>query len=194
MERRREFSTVGKNIPRIEAPEKVSGQAEYAPDLKMRGMLYGKLLRSPHPHAKVTSIDLSRAERHPKVKAVVTIFEVPRIVGYWWNLRTEKGLRKLFLRDNVVRFVGDPVLAVAAEDEEGAEEALGLISVEYEPLPAVFDPLEAMDSEVKIHEGGNVAFHVLKEYGDVEEGIRKADLILENTFRTSKQKHATLEP
>ena len=85
MERRREFSTVGKNIPRIEAPEKVSGQAEYAPDLKMRGMLYGKLLRSPHPHAKVTSIDLSRAERHPKVKAVVTIFEVPRIVGYWWN-------------------------------------------------------------------------------------------------------------
>ena len=194
MEERGRFSSVGRSIPRIEAREKVTGQAEYAPDLKMRGMLYGKLLRSPHPHARVTSIDLSRAKRHPRVKAVVTIFEVPKIVGYWWNLRTEKGLRKLFLRDDVVRFVGDPVLAVAAEDEEGAEEALGLISVEYEPLPAVFDPLEAMDSEVKIHEGGNVAFHVLKEYGDVEEGFRRADLILENTFRTSKQKHATLEP
>ena len=192
---RNKLSVVGKNVPRIDAVDKVTGRAKYGIDLKMDDMLYAKLLRSPYPHARVVKINTTKAESHPRVRAIATINEVPKVVGYWWNLRTEKGMKSLYLLDNVVRFMGDPVLAVAAEDEESAEEALWLIDVEYEPLQPLFDPIESMrENTVKIHEGGNVAFHTLREYGDIDQGFKEADYVFENRFVTSKQKHASLEP
>ena len=189
------FLTVGKSVRRIDAVEKVTGNAKYAPDIRLENMLHAKLLRSPHAHARVKHIDTFRAEKLPGVRGIATIEDVPKVVEYWFFLRTEKKSREMFLRDNVVRFIGDPVLAIAAEDEETAEEALSLVEVEYEPLPVLLDPFEAIKEEnIKIHRRGNIAFQVTKTYGDIEKGFREAEIIIENTYRTSKQKHASLEP
>jgi len=186
---------IGRSLQRIDSVEKVTGSAKYAADIKLDNMLYAKLLRSPHAHARVGRIDMSAAEKLPGVRAFATIHEVPKVVEYWFFLRTEEKKKRMFLRDNVVRFVGDPVLAVAADDPQTAEEALSLIKVEYEPLKALEDPLTAMaEKDVKIHKRGNIAFKVNKAYGDIHEGFAKADIIVENTYRTSKQKHAALEP
>ncbi len=103
------FSVVGKKVARIDAIDKVTGGAKYAPDLNIRGMLCGALVRSPHPHAKVVSIDATKARSLPGFRAMVTIEELPRVVGYWFLLRSEKKEKDMFLRDNVVRFIGDPV-------------------------------------------------------------------------------------
>jgi CO/xanthine dehydrogenase Mo-binding subunit len=188
------FMTVGKSVRRIDAVEKVTGKAKYATDIRLENMLHAKLLRSPYAHARVKHIDTSRAEKLPGVKGIATIEEVPKVVEYWFFLRTEKKSREMFLRDNVVRFIGDPVLAIAAEDEETAEEALSLVQVDYEPLVALLDPFEAMKEEkIKIHRRGNIAFQVTKTYGDIEKGFRDAEIVIENTYRTSKQKHASLD-
>lgn len=189
------FSAVGKSVRRLDAVEKVTGRARYATDIRIENMLHAKLLRSPHPHARVKSIDTARAARLPGVRAIATLEEVPKVIEYWFFLRTEKKRKQMFLRDPILRFFGDPVLAIAAEAEGIAEEALSLIQVEYEVLPALLDPLKAMkEQEVKIHQRGNIAFQVTKDYGNSEQGFREADIIIENTYRTSKQKHATLEP
>ncbi|MFC1903009.1 xanthine dehydrogenase family protein molybdopterin-binding subunit [Chloroflexota bacterium] len=189
------YSVIGKSVPNIDALDKVTGRAKYGIDLKMDAMLYAKMLRSPYPHARVVKIDTTKAESHPKVRAIVTINEVPKVIGTVGKLRTEEGRKSLYIRDNIVRFIGDPVAAVAAEDEESALEALSLIDVKYEQLPTVFDPLEAMKEEsVKIHEGGNIAFNLLKEFGDIDQGFEKADYIFEDRFVTSRQKHCAMEP
>jgi len=186
---------VGKPLQRIDGIDKATGSARYAADLKLDNLLHAGLLRSPHAHAKVTHIDTAAAEKLPGVRAVATIFEVPKVIEYWFSLRTEKKRKQMFLRDNVVRFVGDPVLALAAEDQATVNRALSLIKVAYEPLPALHDPSQALDAkDVKIHTRGNVAFKVEKVYGDTSRGFADADVIVENTFRTSKQKHAALEP
>ena len=192
---RDKFSIVGKRETRIDAFDKVTGRAKYAIDLKIAGMLHAKLLRSPYPHARVTHIDSTKAEKLPGVKAIASIEEVPKVVQYWFFLRTEKKKKQMFIRDSVVRFIGDPVLAIAAEDEETVAEALSLINVGYEQLPALFDPLQALtENKVKIHERGNIAFHVSKQYGDIERGFKEADFIIENRYVTSKQKHVPIEP
>ena len=186
---------VGKSLQRIDGIEKVTGSAKYATDIKLDNMLHAKLIRSPHAHAKVKRIETSAAEKLPGVRAVATILEVPKVIEYWFSLRTEKKKKQMFLRDNVVRFVGDPVLAIAADDQQTVDKALSLVKVEYEPLPALHDPFMAMEeTDVKIHSRGNIAFKVDKDYGDIQEGFKKADIIIENTYRTSKQKHAALEP
>ena len=186
---------VGKSLQRIDGIDKVTGSAKYAADIKLENMLYARLLRSPHAHARVKHIDTAAAEKLPGVRAVATILEVPKVIEYWFSLRTEEKKKQMFLRDNVVRFIGDPVLALAADDQVTADKALALVKVEYEPLPALQDPFEAMaEKEIKIHERGNVAFNFEKIYGDTQEGFRNADIIIENTYRTSKQKHAALEP
>ncbi|MCJ7684735.1 MAG: xanthine dehydrogenase family protein molybdopterin-binding subunit [Desulfobacteraceae bacterium] len=186
---------VGKSLQRIDGIEKVTGSAKYATDIKLENMLHAKLLRSPHAHAKVKRIDTSAAEKLPGVRAVATILEVPKVIEYWFSLRTEKKKKQMFLRDNVVRFIGDPVLAIAADDQQTVDKALSLVKVEYEPLPALHDPFKAMEETgVKIHSRGNIAFKVDKVYGDIQEGFKKADIIIENTYCTSKQKHAALEP
>ncbi len=186
---------VGKSLPRIDGIDKVTGSAKYAADIKLENMLHARLLRSPHAHARVKHIDTSAAEKIPGVRAVATIFEVPKVIEYWFSLRTEEKKKQMFLRDDVVRFIGDPVLALAAEDQATADRALALVKVAYEPLPALQDPFEAMaETNIKIHDRGNVAFKFEKRYGDIEEGFQRADIIIENTYRTSKQKHAALEP
>jgi xanthine dehydrogenase molybdenum-binding subunit len=187
--------SVGKSLQRIDGVDKVTGSAKYAADIKLENMLHAKLLRSPHAHAKVKRIDTSGAQKLSGVRAVATIFEVPKVIEYWFSLRTEKKKKQMFLRDNVVRFIGDPVLAVAADDQQILDKALALVKVEYEPLSALHDPFKAMEeTDVKIHRRGNIAFKVNKVYGDIHEGFKKADIVIENRYRTSKQKHAALEP
>jgi len=190
-----DYLVVGKSIPRIDNIEKVTGRAKYAIDLTVNDMLYAKILRSPHPHARVVSVNADALKENPRVRAIATIEEVPKIAGMWFSLRTEKARKKLYLKDDIVRFIGDPVLAVAADDEETAEKALSLIDVEYEILPPLFEPLESMNrGDVAIHKGGNIAFRVSKIYGDPEKGFGEADYIFENEFNTSRQKHAPIEP
>ena len=186
---------VGKSLQRIDGVDKVTGSAKYAADIKLVNMLHAKLLRSPHAHAKVIRIDTSAAQKLPGVRAFATIFEAPKVIEYWFSLRTEKKKKQMFLRDNVVRFIGDPVLAVAADDQQTLDKALSLVKVEYESLPALQDPFKAMEeTDVKIHSRGNIAFKVKKAYGDIHKGFKNADIIIENRYRTSKQKHAALEP
>lgn len=189
------YDVVGKNPPRIDSLAKVTGQARYATDLAFPGMLHAKLLRSPHAHARVKRIDCSRAESLPGVRAVATILEVPRVVEYWFFLRSPKKREQMFLRDDVVRFRGDPVLAVAADSEALAEKALESIEVEYEPLPALLTPDQALQSHaLPIHQRGNIAFRMKKSFGNIEQGFKEAVIVEENTYRTSKQKHTPLEP
>ena len=186
---------VGKSLQRIDAVDKVNGSAKYAADIKLENLLHARLLRSPHAHAKVKHIDTTAAEKLSGVRAFATIFDVPRVIEYWFSLRTEEKKKRMFLKDNVVRFIGDPVMAVAADDQATAEKALSLVKVEYEVLPALSDPFEAMaETGNKIHERGNVAFRVEKMFGEIQQGFENADIIIENTYRTSKQKHAALEP
>lgn len=189
------YTVVGKSFKRIDGVDKVTGAAKYATDLRFENMLYAGLLRSPHAHAKVTHIDTSKAEKLSGVKAVATIFNVPKVIQYWFFLRTEKKKKQMFLYDNIVRFIGDPVLAIAAVNEETLKKALSLVKVEYEPLKAIYDPQIALtEKEISIHKNGNIAFKVNKEFGDIKEGFKAADIIVENTYHTSKQKHASMEP
>jgi xanthine dehydrogenase molybdenum-binding subunit len=189
------LEVVGKPIKRIDGIDKVTGAAKYATDITLDNMLYAKLLRSPHAHARVTHIDTTAAEKLPGVKAVASILEVPKVLQYWYFLRTEKKEKQIYLLDNIVRFIGDPVLAVAAVDEETANKALSLITVTYEKLPDLQDPVAALEEDsLKIHSKGNVAMKAEKGFGDIQEGFNRADIIVENTYHTSKQKHASLEP
>lgn len=188
-----EYSVVGKPVPRIDAAEKVTGRAQYTADLKLPQMLYGKILRSPHAHARIKHIDASRALRLAGVKAVITGQDVPR---------RKYGAVPFAADENIlcidkVRYVGDEVAAVAATDPETAQEALELIEVEYEPLTPVFDPVEAMQPGAPlVHDGveNNISARYIKKYGDLEAGFAEADHIREDTFSTQKQGHAPLEP
>lgn len=189
------LAVVGKPIKRIDSIDKVTGSAKYATDIKLDNMLHAKLLRSPHAHAKVKYIDTAEAEKLPGVKAIATILEVPKVLQYWYFLRTAKKEKQIYLLDNIVRFVGDPVLAVAANNEETADRALSLITVTYEKMPDLQDPFAALEEgSLKIHSKGNVAMKAEKTYGDIEEGFDCADVIIENTYHTSKQKHVSMEP
>lgn len=189
------FSFIGKSVQRIDGVDKVTGRARFAPDLKMENLLYAGLIRSPHAHARVVRIHAEEALKLPGVKAAATIFEVPRVIQYWFFLRTEKKKREIFLLDDIVRFIGDPVMALAARDEKTLEQALALVRVDYEPLKAIHDPRQALtETGVNIHKRGNVALRVQKEFGNVEAGFKASAVIVENTYHTSKQKHASLEP
>jgi xanthine dehydrogenase molybdenum-binding subunit len=171
------FHTIGQREERLGLADKVRGTTRYTADLKRPGMLYGKLLRSPHPHARIVSIDTSSAERSRGVHAVLTYHDVPQA-------RIDADLLVL---DPVLRFVGDEVAAVAAESAALAEDALDAIRVEYEVLPAVFDAEEALRAGAPpVHPGGNlVGGHPLQVgRGDVEAGFRAADRVFEGTFRT----------
>ena len=197
------YLEVGRPVTREDGPDKVSGSHIYPADVILPGMIWGKVLRSPYPHAKILSIDTSRAERLTGVHAVVT--------G-----RDTKGMRVgRFLQDvpplaeDRVRFVGEKVAAVAAEDPDTAEEALNLIDVEYELLPAVFDALEAMQPGAPlVHEGplsyespsgpvqpqGNIVYHNTWSGGNLERGFQESDLIFEHTFTTPWVHQGYMEP
>jgi xanthine dehydrogenase molybdenum-binding subunit len=200
-----EFSVVGKRVSRPDAVSKVTGAAQYTVDIKLPGMLIGKVLRSPLPHAKILKVDKSRTEKLPGVEAVISVKDVPKKLynGGFFDLKMPPERATRVVRDQYVladkaRYVGDGIMAVAAINETIAEKALELIEVQYEELPALLDPMEAMNPEApKIHEFSerNIAQHMSYACatGDVLKGFQEADYIVEETFRTSKQKHCQLE-
>lgn len=178
---------VGKKLTRVDGPERTTGKALYTFDVQLPGMLYGKILRSPHPHARIKSINTQRAERLPGVRAVLSHKNIPKI-----SFR-----RQTFLFDEVVRYVGDEVACVIADDEEIAQDALELIEVEYEVLPFVLDPEEALQPcAPKLHPDGNLlgGQPELYQRGDIEQGFAQADVIVERTFRTQCALHNCMEP
>jgi CO/xanthine dehydrogenase Mo-binding subunit len=171
------FSTVGQSVDRIGLAAKVTGASEYTADLKLPGMLYGRVLRSPHAHARVLSIDASEALRLPGVHAVLTWQDVP-------DRRIDADLLAL---DPVLRFVGDEVAVVAAERESIAEDALALIRVEYEQLAPVFDADEALKADAPlVQEAGSLVGGrpLVVERGNVTEGMRDAARVFEGRFHT----------
>ncbi|MFQ5842007.1 MAG: xanthine dehydrogenase family protein molybdopterin-binding subunit [Thermodesulfobacteriota bacterium] len=188
-----ELDVVGTRMPMLDAAAKVTGVAQFTDDLILPGMLYGKILRSPLPHARILHIDTSKAEKLPGVKGVMTGQDIPdRKYGIVPKAKDEYALAK-----DKVRFIGDEVAAVCAIDPERAEEALDLIKVEYEELPAVFDPLEAIKKGAPlVHEdvSGNISASIRKEFGDVEGGFRESDFIFEDSFYSQPVNHAPLEP
>lgn len=189
------YSVIGQRVWRVDGPEKVTGSAKYTFDLVLPNMLYGKILRSPHPHAKILNIDTSKAERLPGVKAVVTGKDTKGRKQGIWRRFPELCDEEILCRTKV-RYIGDPVAAVAAIDEDTAEEALELIEVEYEPLPAVFDPLEAIKEDApQIHEGVELNINVTRhiEWGDVDEAFKQCDYIREDVFKTPSQAHVCME-
>ena len=193
------YSVVGKSVPQLDNVAKATGRAKYTADLKIFGMLFAKVLRSPLPHARILNIDTSKAERLPGVKAVICHKNVPRVVynSYFREPIDEERLpADEYIFDTKVRYIGDKVAAVAATDLDIAEEALGLIQVEYEELPFVIDPIEAMKPDApRIHEvENNLVREVGWDIGNVEEGFNEADYIFENSYRTQMQQHVPLEP
>ncbi|HSF32441.1 MAG TPA: molybdopterin cofactor-binding domain-containing protein [Candidatus Tectomicrobia bacterium] len=176
-----ELAVVGVAVPRLGLADKVRGQARYTADLKRPGMLYGRVLRSPHAHARIVHLDTSEAERVPGVHAVLTYRDVPQ-------RRIDADLLPL---EPVLRFVGDEIALVAAETEAIAEDALRLIRVEYEVLPAVFDAEEALRPGAPlVHPQGNLVGGktLMLERGSVAQGFAEAVQVFEDTFRT--QMHA----
>ena len=196
------FATLGKSAPRIEGRHKVSGKALYTGDNILPGMIWGKLLRSPHPHARVIHIDTARARSYPGVLAVFTAADLPDVL-------TGRRLRDMpMLARDRVRFIGEKVAVVAAEDRDTAEEAAGLIEVDYEELPPVFDPL------IAVSENAPLLHERLKDYkglpklspirntyshdewllGDLDRGFGESDHIFEDSFKTQHVHQAYLEP
>jgi len=146
------FTAIGKAALRIEGMQKVSGQARYTADNLLPGTIWGKVLRSPYAHARIARIDASRAKSHPGVMAVLTAADIPKVL-------TGRRLRDMpMLAGDRARFVGEKVAVVAAEERAVAEEAAQLIEVEYEELPAVFDPL------IAVTEGAPQLHESLKDY------------------------------
>ncbi len=197
---------VGQNARKVEGIKLVTGGAAFTDDIHLPGMLYGKVLPSPHAHARIRRIDASEARALPGVHTVLTYQDVPRVphttAGQAWP---EPSPYDTYLLDSKVRFVGDRVAAVAAESRSIAERALELIEVEYEVLPAVLDMERAMapgapvihdepDATGIYDREHNIAGYILREIGNVDEGFRQADYIIEREFRTQRQQHAMLEP
>lgn len=200
----KEYSVIGKNVRRLDAVEKATGTATFSTDFSLPGMLYGKVLRSPYPHARIVSIDTSEAEKYPGVKAVATYQNTSRELfntsaTMTFTVPAMEPVLDQYIFDNIVRYVGDEVAAVAAVSEQVAEAALGLIKVEYEELPAVYDPLAAMEPGAPdIHPncaaGKNIPGEIVQiPYGDAAKGFTECDVVFEGRFKLPVQKQAQLE-
>ena len=208
--------TIGKSVKRVDALEKVTGQAMYTSDVILPHMLYAKILRNPHAHAKIINIDTSMAEKLAGVRAVVTGKDAPE--GKLYCLQD----RYVLARDSV-RFVGEPVAAVAADSIEIVEEALDLIEVDYEEMPAIFDPEESMKpnpsvvvnpdlttrfwspfyqgpdpskapvNEVAAERPNVIAYSRVRD-GDADKGFQESDLIIEERYVRPRIQHVPMEP
>ena len=204
------LTVVGHATPRIDAVERVTGKATYTGDVMLPGMLYARVLRSPHPHARIRRIDASKALALPGVKAVISHENCSAVWGAGsisggaqYNEEIKKITKhRRYAFNNPVRFVGEPVAAVAAIDRHVAEEALQLIAVEYEPLPFVLDPEEALKPGApQIWPEGNLspnarneAVPISAKRGNVEEGFASADHVFEDRYSTSFVHNAQMEP
>ena len=203
------MTSVGVDIPRVDGPAKVTGSAQYVADIELPGMLYVRVLRSVYPHAKLVSLDTHKAEQVPGVVAVLTRNDLKEINPFFGPVVKDQPIVAI----DRVRYVGDIVAAVAAEERDIAEEAINLIDVEYEPMPAVFDPVKAMQSDAPIIHPERIksetrldmaGFHfetnsnVLSVYhvedGDVKAGFEDADEIFEDIYSTPKIQHGHIEP
>ena len=187
-----EFSVIGKSIAMVDAAGKSTGAGKYADDFSLPGMLVGKILHSPYPHALIKRIDTSRARALDGVVAVVTGEDAPNPYGI-----LPVGHDETALAVGKVRYVGDNVACVAAVSEEVAEQALELIAVEYEPLPAYFDPEQSMTAERNlIHENrpNNIEKDYHHVFGDPEKGFAEADYVAEARYLANEVTHAAMEP
>jgi CO/xanthine dehydrogenase Mo-binding subunit len=192
----KKYTFIGESHPRIDAKDKVTGQAKYCADFSLPNMLHGKILRSPYAHARIINIDTSQAEKLPGVRAVVTGKDTGNAYMFGIDIYDEP----ILSWDNIIRFAGQEVAAVAAVDEATATAALELIKVEYEELPAVFDAKEAIKpgapqvhpelAEVK----NNIGFEVTIERGDIEKGFKEADVIVQDSFVTAQVNQCYMEP
>jgi 4-hydroxybenzoyl-CoA reductase alpha subunit len=185
------YTIIGKNVPRIDAITKVTGEAKYTCDLKLPAMLWGKILRSPYPHARILNIDTNKAERLIGVRAVITSRDVPKTRFSFVQTLADKQV----LCHDKARYMGDEIAAVAAIDPETAEEALELIRVDYEELPAVFDPEEAMSLPApRVHEKeGNIAYEFHKSFGDVNRAFDQCEVVCEDRYETPQVAHCCME-
>jgi 4-hydroxybenzoyl-CoA reductase alpha subunit len=188
-----DFSVIGERVPRVDSKEKVTGQAKYAADYSLPDMLWCKLVRSPYPHARIINIDTSQAEKLPGVQGIVT----GRDFGGWtwgWMPKTRD---EPPLAVDKVRYMAEAVAGVAAADEDTAEEAADLVRVEYEVLPGVFDPEEAMkDGAPRVHDyvKNNISVQYHWNFGDVDKAFAESYLVREDRFRTARATHGYLEP
>ncbi|MCK4596811.1 molybdopterin-dependent oxidoreductase, partial [bacterium] len=198
-----EKSWVGQSIARVDAVDKVTGEAQYVADIRLPNTLHMKVLRSTQAHAQIEEVDVRRAERVSGVVAVVTGQGSPYLVGSCIFDQPP-------MATNKVRFVGEPVAAVIARTADAAHQAMELIRVEYNPLPALLNPTEAMAPQAALlHEklgqyrhlpgfypqaGSNIFHHYKLRKGDVCEGFQQADLVVENRFQFPHIAHVQLEP
>ncbi|MDW7740060.1 MAG: molybdopterin cofactor-binding domain-containing protein [Bacillota bacterium] len=183
------FKTINKSIPRLDVLDQLTGRMVYGVDMKMPGMLYGKIMRSPHAHAKIVEIDTSAAEKLPGVHSICKAEDFP------YNAFGFSHMDQPLLAEGKVRYVGEPVVAVAADTEEIADEALNLIKVTYEQLPVIIDPIEALKPDAcPIHEKGNLVTHIKFIKGDIDKGFAESDEIIEEHFKTPSVEHVHLEP
>ena len=188
-----EYQVLNSRAPRLDGPVKATGRAKYADDISMTGMLYAGILQSPLAHAKVLHIDTSKAKKLPGVKAIITAKDVGLIK---YGVSPARYDETLFAFDKV-RYVGDEIAAVAAVDPATVQEALSLIKVDYEELPAVFDMFEAMKEgapQLHVEFPGNLNAEVHQEFGDTEAALGACDLVVDHTFLNKRQDAAFIEP
>ncbi|HLA27021.1 MAG TPA: xanthine dehydrogenase family protein molybdopterin-binding subunit [Syntrophales bacterium] len=187
------YNVIGKPRPLIDASIKATGQGMYGADMAIPNMLWGKILRSPYPHAKILNINTDKAKKLRGVKAVITSDDA---LGAKYGPFPEIKVDKRALTSDKARYIGDEIAAVAAIDEDVAEEALDLIEVDYEILPSVFDPEKAIEPGAPlIHEGSerNISLKYDWHFGDIEKGFSQSDYIREDRFVTQKVTHSPME-
>lgn len=188
-----DYNIIGTRMPRVDSRAKVMGKAKFTADLKLPHMLVGKIKRSPYAHARIISIDASKALALPGVKSVVTGKDTE---GVKWGVFAYTRDQQ-FLQTDKVRYIGDEVAGVAAVDEDTAQKALDLIDVIYEELPAVYDPMAAMASETELIHAefpNNINIHVNIDTGNVDENFAKAHYIREDTFTAPEESYFQAEP
>ena len=184
-------SFIGANVKRIDAPSKVTGRLKYAADMKMPNMLHMQVLRSDRPHAKILNLDLSKAKKFEGVRGIVTCQDVPGIDNFGVFIEDQPVLAK-----DKVRYVGEAIVAVAADTVEQARDAVKAIKIKYKDLPALYDPEESLKDKIILHEHykTNLVKHIPIRKGNTKEALEKADIIIEDEFSTQPVEHAYLEP
>ena len=202
---KREYKVIGTRPIRHDGVDKVTGRALYGADIQLPGLLYGKVLRSPHAHARIKSIDTSKAEAHPDVKAVATARDFAPTPPVGTEVVPGRTFSDNVLASDKVFYKGHAVAAIAAASPHVAEELLSLLEVEYEPLPAVINAEDALKPNTPIlHEHWthpddpsrqtNIANHEQHKFGHIEKGFAEADLVLEREFRTKSVHQGYIEP
>ncbi|MDP2646157.1 MAG: xanthine dehydrogenase family protein molybdopterin-binding subunit [Desulfobacterales bacterium] len=185
------FQVIGRRLPRLDARIKACGEAKYTADIQLAGMLVGAVVHSPYPHARIRGIDVTRAGRVKGVRSIITGQDTIK-AKFGPMGPDEEGLAV-----DKVRYIGEPVAAIAAVDEDSLWEAMEAIAVDYEVLPPVFTPEQALaEGAPVLHEAtpNNLSARIGREWGDIAKGFAQSDLIMENTFHTKPQVHCSLEP